>query len=156
MGDPTGWIDPYGLSGTCGSSRWGRQTGVFEAPTTWTATRPKGTGYTYTVFQRNDIGWTHVRTGGDKRFVGKTNAEAAAHGLAPQLPDGHFATLHHLGQKAPGPLVEASTRYHGVGKYGQDTLHSQYGRSKPHPTLQPDRAKFDVDTREYWKWRVNN
>ncbi|WP_374271038.1 MULTISPECIES: HNH/ENDO VII family nuclease [Pseudomonas] len=72
------------------------------------------------------------------------------------MPDGNFATLHHLGQKSPGPLVEASTRYHGVSKPGQDALHSQYGRSKPHPTLQPDRKNFDVDTREYWKWRVNN
>jgi hypothetical protein len=104
-------------------------------PVEWSATRPKGTQLDYKVFQRNDIDWNQVRSTGDKRFVGKTNAEASAKGLPPQLPDGSFATLHHLGQKSPGPLVEASTRYHGVGKPGQDILHSQFGRSKPHPTL---------------------
>ncbi len=125
-------------------------------PIEWSATRPKGTQLDYKVYQRNNIEWDQVRTTGDKRFIGKTNAEAAAKGLPPQLPDGNFVTLHHLGQKSPGPLVEASTKYHGVGKPGQDILHSQYGRSKPHPTLQPDRNKFNVDTREYWKWRVSN
>lgn len=127
-----------------------------KVPIEWRATRSKGTNYNYKIHQRNDIDFDQIRTAGDKRFIGKTNAEAMAKGLSPQLSDGNFATLHHLGQKAPGPLVEASTRYHGVGKYGQDVLHSQFGRSKPHPTLQPDRAKFNVDTREYWKWRVNN
>jgi|GEM_PF-6120738 len=72
------------------------------------------------------------------------------------VSDGNFATLHHLGQDARGPLAEASTRYHGVGKPGQDILHSQYGRNQPHPTHQPDRKKFGVDTREYWRWRVAN
>ncbi|WP_330961319.1 HNH/ENDO VII family nuclease [Photobacterium sp. 53610] len=124
-------------------------------PIEWNATRLKGTLLTYKVFQRNDIDWNHVRTTGDKRFIGKTNGEAAKNGLAPQLLDGNFATLHHFGQKSPGPLVEASTRYHGEGKPGQDILHSQFGKSKPHPSLQPDRKQFDVDTREYWKWRVN-
>ncbi|MBI6783151.1 hypothetical protein YA0050_21065 [Pseudomonas syringae] len=61
-----------------------------------------------------------------------------------------------LGVAAEKLEVEASTRYHGVSKPSQDALHSQYGRSKPHPTLQPDRKNLDVDTREYWKWRVNN
>lgn len=32
------------------------------------------------------------------RFIGKTNAEAAEKGLAPQLNNGSFATLHLLGQ----------------------------------------------------------
>ena len=97
-----------------------------------------------------------MRTDGDYRFIGKTNAQAAAKGLRPQLSDGNFATLHHLGQKSTGPLAEASTKYHGVGKMGQDVLHGQYGRNKAHPYLQPDRKKFNVDTSEYWKWRVNN
>lgn len=47
------------------------------------------------------------------------NREAASKGLFPQLPDGNFAALHHLGQKTPGPLTEGSTRYHGVAKPGQ-------------------------------------
>jgi hypothetical protein len=95
-----------------------------------------------------------VRTGGDKRFIGKTNAEAAQAGLPPQLDDGNFATLHHIGQDARGGLVEASTRYHGVGKPGQQVLHSQYGSNQPHPTNPVDRQEFAVDTREYWQWRV--
>lgn len=69
------------------------------------------------------------------------------------LSDGSFGILHHLGQDSRGALVEASTRYHGVGKYGQDILHSQFGRSKPHPVYPINRRQFDVDTREYWKTR---
>ncbi|WP_374118954.1 RHS repeat-associated core domain-containing protein [Clostridium sp. OS1-26] len=123
----------------------------------WTATRPKGTQQTYEIYQRNDIDWDMIKTSGDKNFIGKTNAEAAiSRGLAPQLSDGNFATLHHIGQDSRGALAEASTRYHGVGKYGQDILHSQYGRSIPNPNFPIDRSKFGVDTREYWKWRVGN
>lgn len=110
----------------------------------------------YKVFQRNDIDWGRIRNAGDKRFIGKSNYEAALKGFPRRLLDGNFATLHHIGKKSPGPLVEGSTRHHGVGKPGQDILHSQYGRSKPHPTLQPDRKKFDVDTREYWQWRATD
>ncbi|PIB16383.1 HNH/ENDO VII family nuclease [Vibrio rotiferianus] len=130
---------------------------VFQTKIEWQATREKGTHFNYVVHQRNDVNWNQTRTSGDKRYIGKTNAEAAEKGgLPPQLPDGNFATLHHLGQKRTGPLVEASTKYHGVGKPGQDALHSQYGRSKPHPTLQPDRKKFSVDDREYWKTRTKD
>ncbi len=124
--------------------------------TEWTATRPKGTHQTYKVYQRNDIDWDMPRTSGDKKFIGKTNEQAANKGLAPQLSSGSFATLHHTGQDSRGVLAEASTRYHGVGKYGQDTLHSQFGRSTPNPNFPIDRKKIGVDTREYWKWRVNN
>lgn len=120
---------------------------VFDSKSKWTATRPKGTQQTYEVFKRNDIDWNHVRTSGDKRFIGKTNAEAASSGLAPQLTDGGFATLHHIGQDSRGPLAEASTRYHGVGKYGQDILHSQFGKSKPNPSFPIDR-KNSMQTRE--------
>jgi hypothetical protein len=127
-----------------------------DEPISWTATRPKGTKQTYEVYQRNDINWDLKRTAGDKRFIGKTNAEAANAGLSPQLDDGGFATLHHLGQDSRGGLAEASTRYHGVGKYGQDILHSQYGKNVPHPNFPIDRQKFGIDTREYWKWRITN
>ena len=128
-----------------------------KKPIDWTATRAKGTHYNYKITQRTDIDWNHVRTSGPKKFRDKTNAQAGAAGYAPQLPDGNFATLHHLGQKAPGPLVEASTRYHGVGKNpGQKILHGQYGVNKSHPTLKVNHNKFSVDTREYWKWRVKN
>jgi uncharacterized Zn-binding protein involved in type VI secretion len=128
----------------------------YKDPIQWSASRPSGTELNYKIYQRKDIDWSKIRNAGDKRFVGKTNLEAASKGLSPQLADGNFATLHHMGQKSPGPLVEGSTRYHGVGKPGQGALHSQYGRNKPHPELQPDRKKFDVDTREYWQWRAIN
>ncbi|MPQ31927.1 hypothetical protein E4V42_10850 [Clostridium estertheticum] len=90
----------------------------------WTATRPKGTQQTYEIYQRNDIEWDMIRTSGDKNFIGKTNAEAAGKGLPPQLSDGNFSTLHHTGQDSRGAIAEASTRYHGVGKYGQDILYT--------------------------------
>ena len=128
------------------------------AKTQWTATRPKGTQQNYTVNQRNDIDWEQVRQGGPKDFVGKTNFEAATkRGLAPELPDGSFVTLHHIGQNSKGPLVEASTRYHGdFSKSGQNILHGQFGKKKPHPEHPVDHGKFRVDTREYWKWRVSS
>jgi RHS repeat-associated protein len=129
---------------------------VADDAITFKATRLKGTQQAYKVYQRTNISWNRIRTAGDKRFIGKTNLEAAQKGLAPQLADGHFATLHHLGQKSQGALVEASTRYHGVGKYGQDILHSQYGRNMPHPTSPINRKMFNVDTREYWQWRVGH
>jgi len=128
-----------------------------KEPVNWTATRPKGTSQNYNVFQRNDINWQKPRTSGDARAIGMTNEEAARRfGLAPELNDGNFATLHHLGQDSRGGLVEASTRYHGVGKPGQDILHSQYGRNQPNPNFPIDRQRFDVDTREYWRFRANN
>ncbi len=142
-----------GIGSTCSVST----SGVFSEETvTWTATNPKGTNQTYVVHTRNDIDWDLVRTKGPKRYVGKTNSYAASKGVAPQLNDGSIATLHHLGQKSTGGLVEASTRYHGVGKYGQKTLHGQFGYNKPHPTLPIDRKKFRYDNKEYWKWRVQN
>jgi hypothetical protein len=125
-----------------------------ETPIEWTA--PVGTQQTYKVFQRTDIDWHQVRTDGPLGFRGKTNLEAALAGKAPQLPDGNFATLHHLGQDSRGGLVEASTRYHGVGKPGQDVLHSQFGRSKPNPEYPIDRPKFNQDTAAYWKERVRD
>ena len=130
---------------------------IFQKKKTWTANHPRGTKQTYQIVQRSDIDWNKVRTAGDKRFIGKTNAEAAKNGLPPQLSDGNFATLHHIGQDGRGPLVEASTRYHGVGKKpGQDILHSQYGKNKPNPNYPVDRKAFANDTKEYWKYRVNN
>jgi len=135
------------------------QSGVFEnIRVGWTASHSKGTGQTYLVILRTDIIWDRVRVGGDARGVGKTNAEAARRwGLRPELVDGTFATLHHIGQDARGPLVEASTRYHGIGQPGHDSIHSIYGRSSTHSDFPVDRYKFDrFDTPEYWQWREQN
>jgi hypothetical protein len=127
---------------------------IFDKKIAWTS--PSGTQQTYKVYQRTDIDWTMVRTEGPLKFRGMTNMEAAKLGKAPQLRDGSFATLHHINQNGMGNLVEASTRYHGVGKPGQSMLHSLWGTNKPHPTHPVDRRKFDTDTANYWKQRVNN
>jgi len=112
---------------------------------------------TYDVRQRNDIDWNRKRLGPPKDAIGLTNQEAADRfGYTPELSDGNYLTLHHFGQDRRGPLAEASTRYHGIGKYGQEILHSQYGKRQPHPQYPIDRKKFDVDTREYIKWRASN
>ena len=126
---------------------------IYDKQVTWTA--PTGTQQTYKIYQRNDIDWDLVRTVGSLKFRGKTNREAALLGKAPQLPDGHMATLHHINQNGLGNLAEASTRYHGIGKPGQDILHSLYGRSKPHPINPIDRVKFDQEVAAYWKERLN-
>jgi YD repeat-containing protein len=129
---------------------------IFTKGGQWTATRPTGTKQTYDLVKRNDIDWAKVRTDGPAKYVGKTNEEAARAGFAPQLSDDNFATLHHLGQDSRGGLAEASTRYHGVGKPGNNSLHGIYGPNKPHPEFPINRNAFRVDTAEYWKWRVNN
>jgi hypothetical protein len=129
---------------------------VFTNRTTWTATRPTGTAQTYNVIQRNDIDWNAIRTNGPSDFFGRTNAEAAKRGYSPQLPDGNFATLHHIGQDARGPLAEANTSYHGVGKPGQDALHGLYGRNAPNLYYPINRDAFRIDSRDYWQWREQN
>ncbi len=125
---------------------------INSEPTIWTA--PTGTGQTYKVWQRTDIDWNHVRTAGDKRFVGKTNAEAAKAGFAPEIEGGYLATLHHINQDGLGNLVEASRKYHGFGKDGYNSLHGIWGKNKGHPTNPVDRPKFDKDTESYWKSRI--
>lgn len=108
-----------------------------------------GTGYNYRVYQRNDIDWGLVRTKGSEKFVGKTNFEAAQHGLAPQLSDGSFVNLHHVGQNGRGPLAEASTNNH------TKSLHSQYGYGNSHPNFPVDHGpQWRKDTMQYWQNRI--
>jgi hypothetical protein len=119
------------------------------------------TGNTYKVFQRGDIDWDQVRTSGDKRFVGKTNADAGRAGLPPQLRDGNFATLHHSQQNAEGPLFEASTRYHNITTAREPPLHPYRGEQHPDNPLGRGagsrREDFQrIESPEYWKWREQN
>ena len=132
---------------------------ITERPVTWAS--PTGTKQTYKVWQRTDIDWGRVRTAGDKRFIGKTNLEAARAGASPQLPDGHFATLHHLGQDSRGGLVEVSTKLHKFGgsklpsgKTPFDILHSQHGVRMKHPSYPVDHDVFSKEVTNYWKMRV--
>lgn len=137
------------------------QSDIFTKEIEWTV--PVGTKQTYKVWQRNDIDWSMVRTNpeGNKRFIGRTNAEAAKAGIAPELPNGYFATLHHIGQDSRGALVEASRHLHdfsGItlpnGKKSFDILHSVYGHRQPHPIFPVDHNVFKLDFAAYWKWRV--
>ncbi|MBP9828840.1 MAG: hypothetical protein KBD04_02270, partial [Proteobacteria bacterium] len=141
-----------------GASRFQSVSGnISNTPITWTA--PTGTGQTYKIWQRSDIDWNMVRNSkvGDRRFMGKTNAEAARAGVAPELKDGSFATLHHIGQNNNGPLVEATTRLHNFrNPKAFRSLHNQFGKGVKHPTNPVDHNIFAKETSEYWKVRILN
>ncbi len=116
-----------------------------------------GTGFTYKVYQREDINWDMVRTKGAKKGRGLTNAEASAkYGLAPILDEaGSVATLHHSQQKGVGPLYEASTRYHNIANAKRAPLHPYKGKLNPfYPMDETTRGAFQkVDSINYWKIR---
>ena len=125
--------------------------------TQWTA--PSGTRQTYKVHQRHDIDWNMVRTNSDgpKKFLGKTNRDAALAGKPPELADGSFVNLHHIGQNSKGPLVEASTKHHTFGTKSFKSLHNQYGINKGHPEFPVDHGnKWRNDVSNYWKNRGQN
>lgn len=116
----------------------------------------EGTGFTYKVYQRNDIDWNMVRTTGAKKGRGLTNAQAAEkYGLAPILNDGYVATLHHSQQRSVGPLFEASTRYRNISNAKKGPLHPYKGQLNPfNPMDSNTRGLFQkVDSIEYWKAR---
>ena len=98
-----------------------------------------------------------VRTSGDKRFIGKTNREAALVGHRPQLENGKFVTTHHVGQNAKGPIVEASTEFHDFSNpKAFNSLHSQHGKRKSHPNFPVNQTTWKKEQAEYWKWRIKN
>lgn len=116
----------------------------------------EGTGFTYKVYQRNDIDWNIVRTTGAKKGRGLTNAQAAEkYGLAPILNDGYVATLHHSQQRSVGPLFETSTRYHNISNAKKGPLHPYKGQLNPfNPMDSNTRGLFQkADSIEYWKAR---
>jgi hypothetical protein len=129
----------------------------YSAKVEWVA--PAGTKQIYQVYPRNDIPWDRVRTNpkGDYRFVGKTNREAALAGVRPELHDGNFVTLHHVGQDSRGPLVEVSTKIHNTqNRKAFKVLHNQFG-GKSNPDFPVDHGtEWRQDTSAYWKWRVKN
>jgi hypothetical protein len=102
------------------------------------------------VIQAKGIDWNKVRTNpnGPKDFVGKTNLEAAKAGYAPELVDGKVMNLHHLGQKATGPLVELPPSLH------TSDLRTKFGYKSKNPKLPVDRSKFDLERPKYWKDRA--
>ena len=126
----------------------------FPTQVQWTS--PSGTKQTYKVYQRKDIDWSMVRSNpdGPKKFIGKTNKEAALSGLRPELPNGDLVSIHHVGQNAKGPLVEISSKTHSRS---HKALHSQFGTNMKHPEfpVQHDN-KWKSDVRNYWTWRIEN
>jgi hypothetical protein len=99
-----------------------------------------------------------VRTNpsGGYKYIGKTNKEAALAGLRPELPNGEFATTHHIGQNSRGPIVEASTKLHGFkNQKAFKSLHNQFS-GKSHPEFPVDQKIWNKEQKEYWKWRAKN
>ena len=129
----------------------------FPTQVEWTA--PSGTKQTYKVYQRADIDWDLVRSAdnGPRAFRSKTNREAALFGIAPELPDGSYVNLHHLGQDSRGPLVEVSTKHHSFDNpKAFKSLHNQFeGKKHPKYPVQHD-TKWRSDVKEYWKDRGRN
>jgi len=128
----------------------------FTIETNWTS--PVGTKQTYKVFQRNDIDWNMVRSNsrGPRKFIGKTNRDAALAGYRPELVDGNFVATHHIGQSSKGPIVEASTKQHSFkNQQAFKALHNQFG-GKKHPNDPVDHKIWDKEQVEYWKWRAKN
>lgn len=150
-----------GTSGESGSSSELKVIGTYDNNNYFTRAvefnaGSDGTGFTYKVFQRNDIDWNMVRTTGAKKGRGLTNAQAAEkYGLAPILSDGYVATLHHSQQRSVGPLFEASTRYHNISNAKKGPLHPYKGQLNPfNPMDNTTRGLFQkVDSIEYWKAR---
>ena len=135
--------------GTCDNNNYFTRAVEFNAGS-------EGTGFTYKVYQRNDIDWNMVRTTGAKKGRGLTNAQAAEkYGLAPILNDGYVVTLHHSQQRSVGPLFEASTRYHNISNAKKGPLHPYKGQLNPfNPMDSNTRGLFQkVDSIEYWKAR---
>lgn len=99
-----------------------------------------------------------MRTAGPKAYLGKTNAEAARIGLAPQLSDGYFAKLHHIGQNSQGPLVEIHGLLHDpANQEAFRALHGQFaGKGHPHFPVDHNSGKWSTDRNAYWKWRAAN
>ncbi|WP_083180282.1 RHS repeat domain-containing protein [Paenibacillus yonginensis] len=164
-GDPVRYVDPLGLCKVEGTGETYRHLKDYENNKYFTRSieynaGKDGTGFTYKVYQRNDIDWNMVRTTGARKGRGLTNAEAAAkHGLAPILDDaGSVATLHHSQQKGIGPLFEASTRYHNISNAKRAPLHPYKGKLNPfYPMDEATREAFQkVDSINYWKRRGLN
>jgi hypothetical protein len=98
-----------------------------------------------------------IRTVGDKRFIGKTNAEAARAGYAPQLHDGHIIRIHHVGQKGSGPLVEASSQFHDFkNPKAFKSIHNQFTGKQKHPTDPVNHEIWSKEQKNYWQQRTQN
>ncbi|GHS95528.1 hypothetical protein AGMMS49949_09860 [Alphaproteobacteria bacterium] len=100
---------------------------------------------------RFDWGLVRSNPTGPRRFVGKTNLEAAKAGITPEMADGSIINLHHVGQHGHGPLAEVTTLIHNrSNKKMFDTIHGQFsGKSDPNCPVIHDRT-WDTDRISYW------
>jgi hypothetical protein len=128
------------------SQRFAKFAETFDKRVKWNCTT--GTKQTYKVIQAKDVDWNKVRTKGPIELRGKTNLEAAKAGYAPELANGSVMNLHHLGQKATGPLVELPPSLH------TSDLHKKFGYKSKNPKFPVDRSKFDLERPKYWKDRA--
>lgn len=80
---------------------------------------------------------------------GITNRERMERGRPPITKDGKEVELHHIGQKANGPLAELTTEEHrGVGN--DTVLHNKNKESEI------NRTEFAKERQQHWKERVEN
>ncbi len=101
------------------------------------------TGQMFRVFQRNDIDPNYVIKEG--RYIGRTNLDAMRDGKTPYTMSGEKINLHHVGQDARGPIIEAAEKSHRVHP------HKLFGKNKPHPTNPVDRKDFNKVRESYWR-----
>lgn len=78
---------------------------------------------------------------------GRTNKERAEQGLPPITKDGKTVELHHIGQRADGPLAELTPEEHR-GKGNDAVLHDKTRESEI------DRTTFARERSEHWKARA--
>ncbi|WP_275076822.1 RHS repeat-associated core domain-containing protein [Providencia rettgeri] len=132
--NPTGWVDPFGLSGFFTGS-------TFTGPS----------DITYTVYQQT-IDWDlKVNT----RDGVKTNLQIVLEdGRSPMVvKNGKYeiVSLHHSKQNSLGPLFELSTPTHEQYRYS-NALHPHLPDA--HPINPVDRNLFDADRKAYWRQRA--
>ncbi len=82
-----------------------------------------------------------------KDEMGRTNKERAEQGLPPITKDGKTVELHHIGQRADGPLAELTSEEHR-GKGNDAVLHDKTRESEI------DRTTFARERSEHWKERA--
>ncbi len=82
-----------------------------------------------------------------KDEMGRTNKERAEQGLPPITKDGKTVELHHIGQRADGPLAELTPEEHR-GKGNDAVLHDKTKESEI------DRTTFARERSEHWKERA--
>ena len=96
------------------------------------------------IVQMADIDW-------DKETGGKTNREWARAGKAPYGHDGQRITIHHFGQDASGPYVEATASVHS---HWTGALHNAHTASFRNDAALD--SEFEAFKKKYWVFRADS